>query len=608
MMMKPLNQLKEQILNTLKGGDILFIVPPFTRVSSPFLGVHILQKLAEERGFKTEILYLNLLLASAIGAEHSEYLGALPRTIAWSMLNERLFARSAYGLPPLGKSPEYCADEAMSISGNGPHHKMFHEAEPFEPGKYREVEEICYSFVEEVVPVIASLNYKMIGCSTRIGQTNCSVALINGIKRLTPAVVTLLGGGNCEDEMAEGTASLSDSIDYVFSGESEQSFRDFLEKFADGQLPAQRIIHGQPLQDLDSLPLPDYNSFFQQYQRFLGEHSSPLAVSYETSRGCWWGAKRKCRFCGYKVAYRKKTAQKVIGDLKQIARHYPGKSLFMCDSIMPYSVAKEVLPTLKENKKFPAIFFMLKSNLNLKTLMELKVSGVTHVTPGIEALSTGLLKLMNKGTTAGQNLNLLRYARSVGVYLDWIQLWGFPGDKAEHYEETLRILPLIRHLQPPFTFIHLFLTRFSPYFEKAADFQIDNIRPWTVYNMIYPEWADIDKLAYWYVGDYPCEAHENPQLIKEIADEIALWKKDWKTTHLEMVPFKDYYLVLDNRNNKKEQEVLEHREAKEIMKMCRYTQSQSRERALEKKMAVLEDSWYIPLITASPELLLKLEE
>jgi ribosomal peptide maturation radical SAM protein 1 len=487
---------------------------------------------------------------------------------------------------------------------------MCYESEDFDLEEYLEIEKICYAFVDAVIPAIASLHYKMIGCTTRMGQTNCCIALLNGIKRLCPEMLTLIGGANCEDEMAQGIASLSESIDYVFSGESELSFCDFLKSYFNGELPSERIIWGRPLMDLDSLALPDYRCFFEQIQGFLGENSpKQLAVSYETSRGCWWGAKQKCRFCGSKVISRTKTAPKVLNDLRQLSQRYSNKTIYMCDNIMPTSFYREVLPVLKEKKETPPLYYMLKADLKLQDLLNLKTAKVNQITPGIEALSTGLLKLMNKGVTARQNLQLLRNARSLGIHLDWLLLWGFPGDKAGYYQETLNLLPLIRHLQPPESFAHLFLVRFSPYLEKARDFQISNVRPWAVYDMIYPEWADVDKLAYWFVGDYPCEAHENPQLIKKITEEIVLWKKVWQATYLVMVPFQENYLILDNRdNNGKKQHVLDYQEAQEIMTTCKYHESEYQQWAVEEKLGVLVDSWYVPLVTTSPELLLQFEE
>ncbi len=245
--MRQLNHIKKHILSVLKGGDILFIVPPFITTNYPILGVHILQFLAEERKYKTEILYLNMLLASAIGIERFEYISFPPLELMWRMLNERLFARSAYGLPPLGKSPEYCLDEAMSTSGDRQHYNnLLYESDEFNIEEYLEEEKICNALVNETVAAIGSLNYKMIGCTSRVGQTNCSIALLNGIKSIRPDIITLIGGADCKGEMAQGIASLSSAIDYIFSGESELSFCNFLQSYSTGELPSERIIRGKP--------------------------------------------------------------------------------------------------------------------------------------------------------------------------------------------------------------------------------------------------------------------------------------------------------------------------------------------------------------------------
>ena len=45
-------------------------------------------------------------------------------------------------------------------------------------------------------------------------------------------------------------------------------------------------------------------------------------------------------------------------------------------------------------------------------------------------------KLMDKGVSARQHINLLRNARTVGVGLTWNLLYEFPGDRVEYYQET----------------------------------------------------------------------------------------------------------------------------------------------------------------------------
>ncbi len=608
--MNQLTDIKENILSVLKGGDILFIVPPFVTARTPILGPHILRSIAQEHGFKTDILHLNLLLASIIGIDLYE---SICYGQPFRMLGERLFAGSAYGLPPLGKSPELCLDPAKSVFGNGQKYPLeefeykYYKTAEFDHDTFLKIEATCRSFIEEVTQAVASLDYKIVGCSANWEQNNCSIALIDRLKNLQPGIITLMGGSNCEDQMAEGVASLSDSIDYIFSGESETTFAGFLKQYEAGDLPGERIIVGQPVEDLDNLPLPDYHSYFEQLAGFF--HNDPpkgIAIGYETSRGCWHG---KCFFCGMngkRGRPRQKEAKKVVGELAQINNRYPGKGILLIDKLMPPAYQEELLPLLVEKGGAAPITCEHRPNPDLHELINLKKAGINVVKFGIETLSTDLLKRMNKGVTAHENILLLRNAAVSGIYVDWNLLWGFPGEKVDYYREILSILPLLRHLCPPAVFRHISIDRFSPYFEKAQDFEINRLRPWAAYRAVYPEWADVDKLAYRFIGDYSCESLENTELIKEIAGEVKNWKESWKNAKLVLIPFAGSYMVYDSRDTgKAKNHILDEIQASEIMTAGIYKESGSQKWAVEQKLGVVVDSRYIPLVTAPPGLLLK---
>lgn len=591
------------------------VVPPCVTTRSAVTGPHILQAIAHQPGYKVNILYLNLLFASIIGIDLYE---SISYGQPFRMLGERLFARSAYGLPPLGASPGLCLKPAASVFGNHQEYKVDEfEYKYFHPSDFSldtsfYVEKICKPFIEEVIQTIGSLNYKIVGCSTNWEQNNCCVALLNGIKRSSPDTITLIGGSNCEGEMAEGIASLSDSIDYIFSGEGETSFIDFLKRYSANNLPSQRILIGEPVKDLDSIPLPDYENYVTQRNCFLGDNSpGEWTIGYETSRGCWW---RKCCFCGLNGAargsFRQKGVKNALADLEKLHHHYPNRSIAMLDKVMPINYQIEFLPVLGEKNDFSPMAYEVRPNLSLRDLIRLKNARVNGIKVGIEAISTGLLKSMNKGVSAWENILFLRNAAALGLYVGWNLLWGFPRDQVNYYEETFNILPLIRHCCPPEVFRHVCIDRFSLYFEKPYDFQIDNLRPWAVYNMIYPDWAEVNKLAYRFVGDYPCASHDNPELIRKIADEVTSWRKLWKTSTLMMIPFGNLYMIYDNRkiSEQSKTHVLDNDQAGEIMTTCVYNESRLLQWAVEQKLALVVDSRYVPLVTASPELLLKFEE
>ena len=118
---------------------------------------------------------------------------------------------------------------------------------------------------------------------------------------------------------------------------------------------------------------------------------------------------------------------------------------------MPRSYFRTLLPRLAAEVPGLRAFYEQKSNLSLDNVLELKAAGICDIQPGIEALSTSLLKRMDKGVSARQNIALMRYARAVGLSLTWNLLYAFPGDQLEDYEQTLALVPLLRHLNPPGT-------------------------------------------------------------------------------------------------------------------------------------------------------------
>ena len=85
-----------------------------------------------------------------------------------------------------------------------------------------------------------------------------------------------------------------------------------------------------------------------------------------------------------------------------------------------------------------SLFYEVKANLRLQQVALLAAAGIDRIQPGIESLSDHVLKLMRKGTTALQNVQLLKWCREHGVKAEWNVLYGFPGELPEDYEAMPR--------------------------------------------------------------------------------------------------------------------------------------------------------------------------
>ena len=228
------------------------------------------------------------------------------------------------------------------------------------------------------------------------------------------------------------------------------------------------------------------------------------------------------------MAFRQKSASIAIRDIKYLFEKYPPRHLAMTDNIMPHSYHKSVLPQLALSELNGTIFYEQKSNLSLKQVKTLHDAGVRLIQPGIEALSTSLLGLMQKGVSGSQNIGLMRYARACGVVLAWNMLAEFPNDSIDSYSETLSIVPYLRHLNPPSGVTPLSIDRFSPYFNQSFRYGINNLRPWSSYFDVFPEGSDVDHLAYHFQGEYESASRKDVDTMSRLEKEVSAWRDAWR--------------------------------------------------------------------------------
>jgi ribosomal peptide maturation radical SAM protein 1 len=607
---------------TLRDADVLIIVPPFAALEYPSLAAHLLQACGREAGFRVQVLYANIVLASVLGEEeYTRICNASLRAFA----GERFFARCAFGLPPLGLNSDKTF-ESVWIAGSDKTVELedtlsfMTQGEPVSLAMLKRFEEQAAGWVDQVAAAVSERAYKVVGCTTMFEQTAASVSLLNRIKRLRAETVTIIGGANCEGEMAQGIASLGARIDYIFSGESEVTFPKFVRDVLAGSRPQNRLIYGEPCRTMDAVPTPLFNEFYEQRAWFLpdsGMTAEETQILYETSRGCWWGQKHHCTFCGLNgegMAFRQKSPDRVIKELHTLLVAHPTRNIQMTDNIMPHSYFKTLVPRLGSELPGLHIFYEQKANLSLQNVLALRRAGGTSIQPGIEALSSRLLRRMKKGVQARQNLQLLRYARAAGLQLYWNLLWGIPGDELTAYEETLALLPLLHHLQPPSSVGHLSIDRFSPYFFQAAEFGVNNVRPLPAYYDFLPKEADVQRVAYHFVGDYHCGAHDNIDVIGQLGLEVRRWQFLWwpergKPPELRVCRYRGRYTLVDTRGLKGTQKVhvLSRNEAALLLTARPSTGSEQEAWALQQKLAVIADDWFVPLAVADPEMLLAFE-
>jgi hypothetical protein len=184
------------------------------------------------------------------------------------------------------------------------------------------------------------------------------------------------------------------------------------------------------------------------------------------------------------------------------------------------------------------------------------------------------------------------------------------------HDQTLRIVPLLRHLQPPNHMGCLRIDRFSPYFERPHQYGITALRPLPVYRDVLPKDADPSTVAYHFTGTYRSGSLEHPEVMTALANEVRAWQDRWAATEgqppvLEIVANGDGAFELrDTRGLPGTQacRVIGREEAVALTGAKPIARAQGfYDSAQERKLGLALDGMFVPLATADPELLAALE-
>jgi ribosomal peptide maturation radical SAM protein 1 len=505
---------------------VLLLNMPFVSVSRPAIGISLLKARLAQEGIECVTGYPTILMAERIGLETYDL--ADERLSHALFLGDWLFAQHAFAEQ---------LDLATYIT-TLKHHSG--SEENFQA--IMDARAAIGPFLEACFERFDIARFDVVGFTSTFQQTLGSLALARLIKQRYPEKIIVFGGGNCEGIMGLELHRSFDWIDYVCSGESDHSFPELLKRLAARQ-PLQGIpgliyrengasvvaAPADKVHDMDALPDPDFSDFFDSV------NASPLkdrlhpAMLIETARGCWWGAKNHCTFCGLNgetMAFRAKSAERVLGEVeRQVARH--GIRHFQAvDNIISHDYFRTLLPMLKERALGVTFFYEIKSNMRREQVRLMRQAGVLAVQPGIESLSTHVLHLMRKGVSGIQNIALLKWCREFGIESAWNLLYGFPGETAEDYDATAELAAAIPHLRAPGAVAPIRLDRFSPNFNRAEDFGIVNIRPFSLYGFIYPLPAErVANLAYFF--EYEHRDGRKPETyVQKALEQVKIWKEN----------------------------------------------------------------------------------
>jgi ribosomal peptide maturation radical SAM protein 1 len=547
-------------LKSRGNRDVVLINMPFASAWRPSLSLGLFESSLHSVGISCQTLNLNLQFAHLCGLADYNFISDELSTS--SLVGEWLFSSEVFG-------EDACDKETYEQFLHATLHTRFDRSRVSRI--LSRIRGQLEQFMAASVNQVLQYQPRVVALTSSYHQTLASVAITRRLKTYLSDTIFVIGGANCEGEMGYGLLSAFPEFDYVCLGEGDRSFIPWLDSVLEGHTPhrVMNIVSGAWLPessedrhaliaeatagstirsraDLDRLPIPNFDAF--QAELEIRDTTIVAQVPIEFSRGCWWGAKHHCTFCGLNgnsLAFASKSPERAISEITLLSRRY-GNWIMLVDNILDIEYIRTVLPEIARDLDLN-IFVETKVNLRREQISMLKSAGVRTIQPGIESLSSNVLRIMRKGTTLLQNVQTLKWCREYGISVSWNILTGFEGEMEEDYLGMEATIPKITHLSPPMWIGPVRIDRFSPMFSAPEAFGYSSLEPHPSYAVVFKvENTLLSQIAYYFtsarIPDTCFEA------ASRLETHVEQWRRESRGALLTVESTSDGPVVRDTRS------------------------------------------------------------
>lgn len=265
------------------------------------------------------------------------------------------------------------------------------------------------------------------------------------IKRIRPEAVVAVGGhyvSSYVDVLPE-----NQDIDYVFIGEGEIPFTNFIREFRNGLRPKKRIIDTKEyLQNLDAFPPLDYDLInIDEYLKCQvnsigGNQGSTLNIM--TARGC----PQRCIYCAtHKVwdyGFRAQSAEKMFGQLVELKDKYDVETVTFVDDnfLWDKERIKKFCELMIEHQVdinwYPSSIRI--NSLDEEIIVLMKKAGCRSLLLAIESGTKRIQKLIKKNVKLDHSMRMVNCLKREGIRVYSQFILGFPGETVAEIRETIQ--------------------------------------------------------------------------------------------------------------------------------------------------------------------------
>jgi len=539
---------------------VALISMPTLSARFPSFQLALLKPTLERAGIPVQTFSLFMYFGTQVGWRVNETLA----DVYPSMVGEWIWTKAAFG--------DFAKDEEYYEIYRGNLEAICARAGCSFDDLRRLREHAAPSFIDWCLKSVDWNRFGLIGFSVVFQQTLASVALARALKERYPHIPIMMGGATFEDDIAEEIMKGCPQVDYIHCGDADETLPQAVRRVYSGEsmkgMPGimwrsdrqggQVVFNGRApnLADMNKTPVPDFDEYFYArkeggYQWWDGAQEVLLPI--ETARGCWWGVKNHCTFCGLNRAgmeFRSKRVEDVIHQLDELSRRYGILDFNAIDNIIEPEYIDKLFGQLSEANTDIRLHYEVRPSLSRSQLKHMRKGGLFSIQPGVESFSTHILKLMKKHTTGVRNLELIKWSTYYGINNLYNILLRFPGETAEDYRAQVDVIAKIHHFQAPWAIAKARADRGSPMYTDPESQSISRLVPSPCYDYLFPkDHFNLSRVSYYFEHEMSNTVDDDQ--YNEIFAAVDNWQARWR---LRPRPFLRYrkawktILIHDGRN------------------------------------------------------------
>ena len=290
--------------------------------------------------------------------------------------------------------------------------------------------------------------------------------------------------------------------------------------------------------DLDELPVPEYDDYFDQVRSLGSDKAFLPKIPMEISRGCWWrksigpGSTSGCAFCNLNLqwqGYRAKSNNKIIKELETLTDQYQVLSVFFMDNLLPAKGLEKLFRRIQEIGKDLRLFCEIRATTQREVLAAMGAAGMREVQVGVESLSTSLLRKLNKGTTAMDNLEIMKNCETPGLPdLTGNLILAFPSSDEQDVTETLANLEFAFPFRP-LKGISFWLGYGSSVWQMPGAYGIKRVRNHPFYAHLFP--TEVLQRLKLIIQGHQGGVRYQHRLWQPVREKIEAWRTSYLELH-----------------------------------------------------------------------------